>query len=77
MSTQSQLKSLMNTLIENGADQKKVNELEVSFNDHQVESFLDKLSTSDDLAHLINDSKESPDQSNQLIDLVSELIINQ
>ncbi len=77
MSTQAQLKTLMNTLIENGADQNKVNELEVSFNDHQVESFLDKLSASDDLAHLINDSKESPDQSNQLIDLVSELIINQ
>ena len=76
MSAQIQLEVLLNTLIESGADQNKISELKESFNENQVEVFLEKLSAFDDLDNLINDSAESSDQSNQLIDLVSELIIS-
>lgn len=76
MPAQAQLEVLMNALVENGVDQNKVSELQESFNGNQVELFLEKLSAFDDLDHLINDATESTDQSNQLIDLVSELIIN-
>ena len=76
MSAQAQLEVLISTLVDSGVDQNKVSELKESFNDNQVEFFLEKLSAFDDLDSLINDTQESSDQSNQLIDLVSELIIN-
>jgi len=76
MSAQAQLEVLISTLVDSGVDQSKVSELKESFNDNQVEFFLEKLSAFDDLDSLINDTQESSDQSNQLIDLVSELIIN-
>jgi hypothetical protein len=76
MSAQAQLEVLISTLVNSGVDQNKVSELKESFNDNQVEFFLEKLSAFDDLDSLINDTQESSDQSNQLIDLVSELIIN-
>ncbi len=66
----------MNTLSESGVQQDKINELQESFNDHDVEVFLEKLSTFDDLDALIDDTSESSDKSNQLIDIVSELIIS-
>ena len=76
MSTQTQLNVLMNTLSESGAHQDKINELQESFNDHDVEVFLEKLSAFDDLDTLIDDTSESSDKSNQLIDIISELIIS-
>jgi hypothetical protein len=76
MAAQAQLEVLMNALVKNGVDQNKISELKECFNANQVELFLEKLSTFDDLDDLINDATESTDQSNQLIDLVSELIIN-
>jgi len=76
MSAQAKIDTLMNTLVESGADKNKVNELKESFDENQVELFLEKLSAFDDLDSLLNNSEESSDQSNHLIDLVSELIIN-
>jgi hypothetical protein len=77
MSAQVQIELLMNTLVVSGADKKKVSELKESFDENQVEIFLEKLSAFDGLDSLINDSEESTDQSNQLIDMLSELIINE
>ncbi|MFK7793797.1 MAG: hypothetical protein AB8B89_00470 [Gammaproteobacteria bacterium] len=76
MSTQAQLQVLVNTLIESGVDQDKVSSLQESFNDEQVEAFLGKLSSFEGLDALIDNESDCTDQSNQLIDLVSELIIN-
>jgi|TARA_B110000240_G_C13178781_1_gene316833 hypothetical protein len=77
MSAQVQIELLMNTLVVSGADKEKVSELKESFDENQVEIFLEKLSAFDGLDSLINDSEESTDQSNQLIDMLSELIINE
>ena len=77
MSAQTQLQVLVNTLIENGVDQEKISSLQESFNDQQVEAFLGKLSTLEDLDALIDKPSDCSDQPNQLIDLVSELIINE
>lgn len=76
MSLQTELAVLMNTLVENGTDQQKVTELQQSFDDQQVEVFLEKLAGFEDLDTLINDSPEHSDQSNQFIDFVSDLIIH-
>lgn len=77
MSAQAQLKELVNTLMESGVNQERINELQESFNDQQIEVFLEKLSTFEDLDILIDDTSGGPDKSNQLIDIVSDLIINQ
>ena len=78
MSARKQLQMLVDTLIGRGADKDKIASLQDSFNDQQVESFLDQLSTLDGLDALIdNTSTDNSDQSNQLLDIVSELIINE
>ena len=76
MNAQAQLEVLMNTLVSNGVDQHKVSVLKEVYDENQVELFLEKLSAFDDLDSLINNSSDASDQSNQLIDLVSELIIS-
>tara|TARA_R110002096_G_scaffold41901_6_gene112997 strand:- start:1663 stop:1896 length:234 start_codon:yes stop_codon:yes gene_type:complete len=76
MSAQSQLEVLVTTLIESGADHDRITSLQDSFNDQQVEVFLEKLSTLESLDALIDSPSNNPDQSNQLIDIVSELIIS-
>jgi hypothetical protein len=76
MSAPAPLEVLMNTLVESGVDQNKVSELKESFNENQIELFLEKLSAFDELDSLIDDTTEPSEQSNQLIDLVCDLIIS-
>lgn len=73
MSAEAQLNELVNTLIESGVNQEKISELQECFNEQQVEIFLEKLATIEGLDALID---ETSDSSDQLIDIVSELIIS-
>ncbi|MDW3096134.1 MAG: hypothetical protein R8G33_10715 [Gammaproteobacteria bacterium] len=74
MSAQAHLNTLVNTLIKNGVDQEKISVLRDSFNDEHVEVFLENLAAFEDLNALIDDTSDCSNQSNLLIDTVSELI---
>ena len=74
MSAQAQLDQIFSSINIESADKEKINDLRECFDEDHVDVFLEKLDSMSDIDSFLND--EIPEEeSNQLIDFISDLIL--
>ncbi len=74
MSAQAQLDQIFSSINIKSADKAKINDLRECFDEDHVDVFLEKLDSMSDIDSFLND--EIPEEeSNQLIDFISDLIL--
>ena len=74
MSAQAQLDQIFSTINIKSANKEKINDLRECFDEDHVDVFLEKLDSMSDIDSFLND--EIPEEeSNQLIDFISDLIL--
>ncbi len=74
MSAQAQLDQIFSSINIKSADKEKINDLRECFDEDHVDVFLEKLDSMSDIDSFLND--EIPEEeSNQLIDFISDLIL--
>ena len=74
MSAQAQLEEIFSALNICSADKEKINDLRECFDEDHVDVFLEKLDSMADIDSFLNESIPEK-ESNQLIDFISELIL--
>ena len=74
MSAQAQLEEIFSALNICSADKEKINDLRECFDEDHVDVFLEKLDSMADIDSFINEGIPEK-ESNQLIDFISELIL--
>ena len=74
MSAQAQLEEIFSALNICSADKEKINDLRECFDEDHVNVFLEKLDSMTDIDSFINEGIPEK-ESNQLIDFISELIL--
>lgn len=77
MSTQSEFNELLSSISVSQKNSHKINELRNCFNESHIEEFLEKLNEIDNIDDLLDSSQQAEGVTDQFIDFVSELIINQ
>lgn len=74
MSAQAQLDQIFSSINIKSANKEKINDLRECFDEDHVDVFLEKLDSMSDIDSFLND--EIPEEeSNQLIDFISDLIL--
>ena len=74
MSAQAQLEEIFSALNNCSADKEKIKDLRECFDEDHVDVFLEKLDSMTDIDSFINEGIPEK-ESNQLIDFISELIL--
>lgn len=77
MSTQSEFNELLSSISVSQENSQKISELRNCFNESHIEEFLEKLNEIDNIDDLLDSSQQAEGVTDQFIDFVSELIINQ